>query len=112
MHPTSFILPSDAAASGTLERIAQRYPDQGYDVVVQPAEHQVPERIRGFEPDLIATRGNEGVVVGVKEDRGDVASDSRLAHLAEILNAWPGWRLDLVVLEAESPGERVARDAD
>jgi hypothetical protein len=112
MHPTSFNSPSDAKAMEALERIAQRYRDEGYDVVVHPGAHQVPEPIRGFEPDLIATRGNEGVVVGVKEDRGDVASDSRLAHLAEILNAWPGWRLDLVVLEAEPPEERVARDAD
>ena len=51
MHPTSFNFPSDAKTMESLERIAQRYRDEGYDVLVHPEAHQVPERLRGFEPD-------------------------------------------------------------
>ena len=112
MHPTSSSFPSEAKATEALEQVAQRYRDEGYDVFVRPERAQVPERVRDFEPDLIATRGNEGVVVEVKEDRATSRTILTSLNWPKILNAWPGWRLDLVVLEAEPPEERVARDAD
>lgn len=61
--------------------------------------------------DLIATRGHEGVVVEIKANRIDLSNDSSMTRLAEIVNAQPGWRLDLVVLEPETAIEKAARDA-
>ena len=83
MHPTSFNFPSDAKKrwkpwSGSPSDTGMKGTTSSYI----RESIRFPERIRGFEPDLIATRGNEGVVVGVKEDRGDVS---------QVTLALPNW---------------------
>src|SRR5271166_287921 len=105
MHPMSSNYPSNAMQQETLERVAQRYRDEGYHVVLRPFGDQVPSFISGFQPDLVAKRGNEGVVVEIKANRMDLSSDHQISQLAEIVNARPGWRLDLVVLEPETAVE-------
>lgn len=94
-----------------LERVARRYRDEGYDVVVGPRGELVPPFLAGFQPDLIATRGNEAVVVEVKTTRIDLANDPSITRLAEIANGRPGWRFDLVVLEPETTIEKAAQGA-
>jgi uncharacterized protein YutE (UPF0331/DUF86 family) len=95
----------------SIERIAARYRDKGYDVVVHPRGDQVPPFAAGFDLDLIATRRNEGVIVAVKANRIDLANDPQITRLAEIANAQPGWRLDVVVLEPETPIQKAAQEA-
>ena len=102
---------SDAMQEETLERVAERYRDEGYQVIVRPSGDQIPPFIAGFQPDLIAIRGNEGVVVEIKVNRIDLSSDHQIACLAEIVNARPGWRLDLVVLEPETTIQKAAQEA-
>jgi hypothetical protein len=94
-----------------LERVAQRYRDEGYDVIVHPQGEQVPPFLANFRLDLIATRGNEGIVVEIKTNRIDLSDDPDITRLAEIVNAQPGWRLDVVVLEPETAVEKAAQDA-
>src|SRR4051794_13550587 len=96
----------------SLEKIAQRYRDEGYDVIVHPRGDQVPPFAAGFQLDLIAIKGREGVIVEIKANRIDLSSDHQIALLADLVNAQPGWRLDVVVLESESPIEKAARDAE
>jgi hypothetical protein len=95
----------------TPERVAQRYRDEGYQVVVRPFGEQIPPFIAGFQPDLIAIRGNEGVIVEIKINRMDLSRDHQISRLAEIVNARPGWRLDLVVLEPETTVEKAPQEA-
>jgi Holliday junction resolvase len=102
---------SDAMQEEILERVAQRYRDEGYHVIVRPSADQIPPFIAGFQPDLVAIRGNEGVVVEIKVNRIDLSSDHQIAGLAEIVNARPGWRLDLVVLEPETTIQKAAQEA-
>jgi hypothetical protein len=94
-----------------IEGIAGRYRDEGFHVIVHPHGDQAPSFLAGFELDMIATRGNEGVVVEVKTNRIDLSNDPNVARLAEVVNAQPGWRLDLVVLEAETQAEKAAHEA-
>jgi hypothetical protein len=94
-----------------LARVVQRYRDEGYDVIAHPRGQQVPPFVAGFDLDLIATRGNEGVVVEIKTNRIDLSNDPDITRLAEIVNAAPGWRFDVVVLEPETTVEKAARDA-
>jgi Holliday junction resolvase len=110
-RPMSSNYPSDAMQQETPERVAQRYRDEGYQVVVRPFGEQIPPFIAGFQPDLIAIRGNEGVIVEIKINRMDLSSDHQISRLAEIVNARPGWRLDLVVLEPETTVEKAAQEA-
>lgn len=110
-HPTSSSYPGDFMEHEAIERVAQRYRDEGYQVVLRPSGEQLPPFIANFHPDLIAVRGNESVVVEVKLNRMDLSSDREISHLAEVLNARAGWRLDLVVLEPETTVERAAQEA-
>ncbi len=95
----------------TLEQISKRYQDEGYDVIIRPQQHQLPTFLEGSKIDMIAQRGNEGVVVEVKTNRNDVASDPWLTRMAEIVDAHPGWRLDLLVLAPVTAIERAAQEA-
>lgn len=92
-----------------LAEIADRYRREGYDVVVTPGPGQIPDFLAGFRPDLLATRGEQGVVVEVKLRRLDLADDPQITRLAEVLDARPGWRLDTIVLEPETSLEGAAQ---
>jgi hypothetical protein len=95
----------------SIEKIARRYRDEGYDVVVHPDEGGLlPPLLAGFQPDLIATRGNESVVIEIKTKRIDLSNDPNITRLAEIIDGQPGWRLDLVVLEPETTFEKMAQE--
>jgi uncharacterized protein YutE (UPF0331/DUF86 family) len=93
------------------EETAAQYRDEGYGVIVRPRGDQVPAFAAGFQPDLIATRGNEGVIVAMKRNRIDLSRDPAVLRLAEIVDTQPGWRLDVVVLEAVTALEKAALDA-
>lgn len=47
----------------TLRKIASRYREQGYEVVLTPPSHIFPESLRSFHLDLVARGHNETVVV-------------------------------------------------
>lgn len=110
-RPPSSNCRSDAMEQEAIERIAKQYRDEGYDVIVHPRGDQVPAFAVDFEGDLIATRGNEGVVAEIKTNRLDLARDPQITRLAQIVNAQPGWRLDVVVLEPETTLEKAAQEA-
>jgi uncharacterized protein YutE (UPF0331/DUF86 family) len=92
-----------------LGRIAQQYRDEGYSVVPRPD----PQHLAGFgdvAADILATRGNENVLVQVKQTRADVEADPNILRWAGAVNARPGWRYDLIVLE-KGTVQRVAGTA-
>ena len=86
----------------SLDRVAQRYRDEGYEVVVEPRGDALPSFLDDFQVDLIARRGNEGVVVEIKYKRNDLSADENVSRMAEVVNRQPGWRLDVIVLERET----------
>jgi REase_AHJR-like len=110
MHRNSSSSPTNGAED-THERIAKPYRDEGYEVIVRPREDQVPPFAVGFPLDLIATRGTEGVIVVIKRNRIDLSRDPAVLRLAEAVDAQPGWRLDVVVLEAVTALEKATQDA-
>ncbi len=103
--------PNDAMEQESLEKVAQEYRNEGYDVIVAPCGDQVPSFVAGFQPDFIATRGGEGVVVVIKTNRIALSRDPQITRLAEIVEAQPGWRLDVIVLEPVTAIQRAAQDA-
>jgi hypothetical protein len=111
MHPTSFNSLNDPLQAEAVRRVARQYQDEGYDVIVQPQQDQLPSFAAPFPVDMVATKGDEHVIVAVKMHRKDLSSDLQITRLAEITNAQPGWSLDVVVLEPETPIERAAREA-
>jgi REase_AHJR-like len=103
--------PNDVMKEESLEKVAQEYRNEGYDVIVQPRGDLVPPFAAGFQPNLIGTRGVEGVAVVIKTNRIELSRDPQITRLAEIVEAQPGWRLDVIVLEPETAVQRAAQGA-
>ena len=94
-----------------IETVAERYRSEGYQVVVRPNGSELPSFAAGLHLDLLATKGDERVLVEVKENREDLQNDPESVRMAEAINAQPGWRFDLYVLNAASPADKLARTA-
>jgi len=90
------------AERNLVNRVAERYRRQGYDVLIAPIGEQRPKFLSEFEFDLIARRGEESVVVEVKWGER-AGSEPAVRKLAAEVARHPGWRLDLV-LGQESEG--------
>jgi hypothetical protein len=94
-----------------LEQLAKQYREEGYRVVLHPQGDQLPPFAQDFGADLVATRGEERVLVQVKHDRAALEADPEVPVRAEITNAQPGWQYDLVILKEDDPLRRLTRGA-
>lgn len=93
-----------------LERIADEYRAQGYDVLVEPSGRDVPSFLENHRPDLIARRGDERLVIEIKPSPA-VAGGDRVRDLAERIEREPGWKFVLIATspaEELLPGERLS----
>mgnify|MGYP001147952002 CR=1 FL=1 len=81
-----------------LESVASRYREQGYRVVLHPGPDVLPDFAKDFKVEILAERGNRGVLASVKETLADVARDDDLPRYAEAIDQRPNWRYDLSVL--------------
>jgi len=84
-----------------LKQVADTYARQGYQVTIRPDPAALPPFARDFKVEILGKRGMEGVLVAVKKDRDEVATDSNLTRYAETTGSQKGWRFDLAVLEAQ-----------
>jgi uncharacterized protein YutE (UPF0331/DUF86 family) len=94
-----------------LARVAEQYAAMGYEVIIAPETRDLPTFARGFHVDLLARKGDRGIVVIAKKNRAALREDKTLSRLAEFINAQPGWRFDLVVVEPTSPIDEAEADA-
>jgi hypothetical protein len=79
-----------------LEKVAEKYRADGYDVHIFPSKADLPQFLQHFTPDMLAIRDHEKVVVEVAE-RSDLRKDASLSYVAAEVNSQPGWRFDLIV---------------
>ena len=83
-----------------VESLAQRYRDDGYEVVVEPRKTDLPRSLQRFQPDLVARRGSEGIVVEVQRRRpANRGARAKIEQLAQAVRALPDWRFELVVID-------------
>ena len=94
-----------------LNRLADTYRSQGYDVVVRPGALDLPEYAKGFKLELLGRKGTGGVLVAVKRNRTEFAADKELSRYAAETRNHAGWRFDFAILEAEEPRAREVQGA-
>ncbi len=94
-----------------LNRLADTYRGQGYDVVVRPGSGDLPPFAQDFQLELLGRKGAGGVLVAVKKNRTELAADKELPRYAAETRNHPGWRFDFAILEAEEPGARDVQGA-
>jgi hypothetical protein len=89
--------------------VADRYRDEGYQVLRDPPSSRLPRELRAFHPDLLAMKGNERVVVEIKK-ASRALELGELNKLKRSVEGIPGWRLDVVWLG--DTGARLSKPRD
>lgn len=79
-----------------IKEIAKDYESRGYAVVIRPGQSELPDFLKGFEPDLIATNDSESVVVEVKSTKGQTSQLRQYESLANKISKNDKWRFELV----------------
>src|SRR5260370_135617 len=91
-----------------LNRVAEGYRAQGYQVVVRPGPDALPPFAKDFHLEILATRPDGNVLASVKKNLIEVMDDRDLSGYAGVIEQQPGWRLDLFILE-ETPEQMLVR---
>ena len=86
-----------------LERLADRYRGQGYDVTISPGPNALPPFVKGFKVDLLAERSDGNILVAAKTDKADIERDLHLVDFADTVAKQRGWRFDLTLLGFPPP---------
>ena len=74
----------------------------GYQIVFRPSSSLLPELVRSFQPDFIASQGDESIAVEVRS-LAALRNDEQIRQYAALFRTLPGWRLDLVVIPDDPP---------
>lgn len=81
--------------------IAKRYEERGYAVSVGPTVAEIPFSLGNFRPDILASRGDEHLIIEVKSS-GERVDPEIYFKVDELVHQHPGWRFLLAtVSEAE-----------
>jgi hypothetical protein len=97
-------MPTPPLETQVILKVAEDYRQRGYEVRIQPKGSDVPDFLSEFEPDLIAHKEGESVVVEVKLGTRTSVSD-RLRDIAERIKHHPGWRFSFVFVNPDKPDE-------
>ena len=110
-QPFGFAGVNEMDKRGYIENVADRYRNDGYKVQLQPKDGMLPDFLKSYEPDIIARKNGEAVVVQVKLNKHELAADPTFPHLAGAVNSQVGWRYDPVVLNPKTWPDDVAKEA-
>ncbi len=86
-----------------LDRLAERYRQQGYQVTVNPRPDDLPTFAKGFKVEILAKRPDGNVLVSAKASSSEFERDPNLADYADAIERQPGWRYDVTVLGPPPP---------
>jgi Holliday junction resolvase len=83
-----------------IKEIAKDYEVRGFTVTINPNQGNLPDFLKGFEPDIIATSESESVVIEVKSTKGNVSQLKQFESLAKLISQHKNWRFELVFTNA------------
>lgn len=78
-----------------IREISKDYEKQGYTVLINPKQSQLPDFLKGYEPDIIAKRDDESVLIEVKT-RKDRPNLERFENLAKEIDKRENWRFEMI----------------
>lgn len=92
-----------------LLRLAREYRQSGYDVVLYPADDDLPEALSGCCLGLIARNAEETVAADARSRENlTLNGPADLRRLADKVESLPGWRFNLVVTNPRKPHPRAS----
>lgn len=90
--------------------IAKRYEESGYTVSLGPTVAEIPFSLGNFRPDILASRGDEHLIIEVKSS-GERVDPEVYFKVDELLQQHPGWRFLLATVSEAELEESVAGTA-
>lgn len=81
-----------------LDALALSYEKEGFAILKEPVAEDLPFDLDGYRPDLIASKGNSGIIVEIKTSAERISVD-RFQWIAQEISNHPGWRFMLVTLD-------------
>jgi Holliday junction resolvase len=84
--------------SRTIQSTAKELSQNGYKVMIAPLRSDLPFDLGEYQPDLIAMKENESVVLDVKTSSNSLPVD-QIQAVVEQIASHPGWRFMLVTLD-------------
>lgn len=78
-----------------IKEIAKDYESRGFKVSINPKQSELPQFLKGFEPDIIAKNDIESVVIEVKT-KGNISELKQFESLANTISQKKNWRFELV----------------
>jgi hypothetical protein len=87
------------AAEKAKKRVAREYRSKGYEIADLAKGGASLEFLRDFDPDLVAIKGEDRVVVEIKEARA-LRGSNEITELARRVKN-EGWRLEVIALASE-----------
>ncbi|GGF07474.1 hypothetical protein [Hymenobacter cavernae] len=92
-----------------VQALASEYQRNGYQVHIEPSNTAFPFDLAGYTPDLLAEKGDEHLLIEVKNSTTPV-SISRFRDLIENVKQQPGWRFILVNTLPENEPVRLPQE--
>jgi hypothetical protein len=89
--------PLNERAARALAQVAEEYRRDGFDVLIAPRNTSLPEFLREFEPELVATSENKGNFV-VEVKAGGRPKPSAWTQLAQVVESQSGWHFRVLIL--------------
>lgn len=93
-------------------RLAAGYDQKGYTVKVRPRPEDMPEFARDLRFEILCRRGDGGVLVAVRVNQQALADDPDILDSIDVVNAQPGWRVDLAIVRGTDPRVAEGRGAE
>lgn len=84
--------------------IAKQYEADGYTVIRNPRKELMPFDLEGYVPDILATRGDENILIEVKTSRARVNTE-KLFKVSKIVQSYPGWKFSVVTVNEDDISE-------
>jgi REase_AHJR-like len=84
-----------------IQSTTQELIDNGYKVSIEPSSSDLPFALGGYHPNLIATKGDEGIILEIKTTSSRLSVD-RFQAIAEQIATHNGWRFLLITLDDTS----------
>jgi hypothetical protein len=83
-----------------LDVMENRWRNLGYTLIREPSQDQLPDFLRGFRPDAIATGASPSLLIEVVNPRSRRA-EVRIKQLQQLLSQQSDWKLEVVYAPSE-----------
>lgn len=81
-----------------IEVVAQELEEKGYSVVVEPKPATLPFELPSYQPDLLASRGDEHLIIEIKS-KDFPRTLERYKEISEIVGRHKNWRFMISTIE-------------